>query len=103
MKLNVRCCCSPTKVFGTLHVPGPVSPGQAIRIPMLDGSTELVLIREIYTVRYPIFLDESQEVKPVGQATELAIYSEERPIQFWLGAVGFTKGDWSGQGLDVPR
>jgi len=94
VRLNVRCCCQPKKILGTLEVPDGV----------LEARRELA----IRLGPYPC-LSEShaapfdQQPKPVdfefvklrvfspghGAPPELAVYSDDRPVEFWRGVQGF--------------
>ncbi len=39
-RLEVRCCCQPKKLLGTLPVPDRVQPGQCIVFPRLQHSAD---------------------------------------------------------------
>ncbi len=89
MRLNVRCCCQSNKIFGTLDVLNPeASTFRIVRPFTIEASppfppkpleTELLLIREICDF--------------VGVAVERAVYSEDRPLEFWRTVPGFVEGD----------
>ena len=104
-RLNVRCCCQPTKILGTMEVPSPIAErGGFFKIfsrPkwLTDGyfSSEPDNIQTV-EVRCLIlrgFSDDVRryEAKPMPLDTEMAVYAEERPIEFWRTLPGFRESD----------
>ena len=97
-RLNVRCCCQPTKILGTLEVPD-----MAIR----SGHFDVVLCTRFVPLssvsnRYDFqtkFRRETVHLKTFGNSrvAEQAIYSDDRPIEFWRKIHGFREGDAIGQ------
>lgn len=87
----VRCCCQPQKILGTLDLAEPVRGREVqvrerIRFPlrsMLDFDPAAPIphnpIRH-HTVKIRIF-----------GLHELAVYSDDRPIEFWRKIEGFTE------------
>jgi hypothetical protein len=85
MRLNVRCCCQPTKVFGTMEVPEGAQKGQPVNyfyIPTRDNPRELIEVRHIW-INIGNGVSEQQK----------AVYSDDRPIEFWRRLKGFKEGD----------
>lgn len=98
----VRCCCTPTKVLGFISMRREnVKAGYCFRLPVRGvHMAKICHLREMAMGRY---------------AQEIAIYSEDRPIEFWRSVSGFIEagepsvGDFGfdrlGQGftgLDFP-
>lgn len=83
----VRCCCSPQKIFGFLKLPAPINEGP-YQLRSLATFTMTAQERELAKLE-PIRIQIKRMTGP-GQA-ELAIYSEDRPIEFWRGIEGFVE------------
>lgn len=80
MILNVRCCCTPTKILGTM--------------PWADGREQLLFARMSpdgvitkHTVRVRHFRHEDG-------TNELAVYGDDRGLEFWRKVPGFKEGDY---------
>lgn len=76
VELNVRCCCTPRKVFGVMTLPVQVvhmvGKAATVRLPTKDGGSETVKLR-MFT-----------QYLPNGMyRTELAVYSDDRPAAYW--------------------
>jgi hypothetical protein len=90
----VRCCCTPTKIFGFVKLPSDVE--DCYRVPL--RSYQLSATTRVY--------DGPPEPVPVQSAVlyvrkignERAIYSEDRPIEFWRQVRGFVEATQSGEG-----
>lgn len=91
MKINVRCCCQPVKIFGTLEIDGPVQDGARVTLMKPVAGHSMCL----HNVTQPSFSNVliKRFVDPDHGTEELAIYSEERPVEFWRGVKGFIEGD----------
>lgn len=80
--LAVRCCCTPNKIFGFLKYDGSdrKADGGTIYIRVLNktGGAERVALRDMHRRRRGPQIE-----------VELAVYSEERPIEFWRNIAGF--------------
>lgn len=94
-KYEVRCCCQPRKVFGTLSGPVLDAPG---RFKVRLKSYYEKFLKSTHLPHQPsvkIFDYQEVEVKVMyldpgfGMKSILAIYSEDRPIEFWRDVVGF--------------
>ncbi len=93
--LNVRCCCQPVKVLGTLCVPVPAEGFQhGYKIPL--GVPILEAVRAFSAVQDdPRPMNKSvafAEVRAfINQhgIKEFAIYSDDRTIEFWRQIPGF--------------
>jgi hypothetical protein len=79
----VRCCCTPGKVLGWLHLPAGV---RELMVPEACGwSSGLEQVRESPT-RHRVELREYQD----GEGSrEWAVYSDDRPLEFWQKLSGF--------------
>ena len=73
--LNVRCCCTPTKIFG--QYPWPTH-RNTIKVVDVEGEVHILERRVIAS-------------RPGLPYTEYAIYSEDRPIEFWRMLPGFVE------------
>jgi len=91
-RVNVRCCCQPTKVLGTMEIPETIKspttfravPVTAMpRAPLPNGDAEFVS----HVIRV------EEVVLDSGRKRELAVYAEERPIEFWRQFASFKEGD----------
>ena len=80
----VRCCCTPQKVFGFLRLPvsvvdnGPFITVAEVRTgkgTKTKWKTHRICLRHIAML--------------YGHQMELAIYSDDRPIEFWRRIEGF--------------
>jgi hypothetical protein len=76
--LNVRCCCQPQKILGRLPVPKQALEYGYWRVPTMSiGAgleTHIIEVRKFNNGHY-------------GQ--EIAVYSDDRPVEFWRGIPGF--------------
>jgi hypothetical protein len=83
MRYAVRCCCTPEKVLGWLHLPAGV---RVLLVPEACGwSSGLEQPRESprrHLVKLREYIDDDGR-------RELAVYSEDRPLDFWLKLSGF--------------
>ena len=75
MKMNVRCCCQPTKILGTFEVRNEWVEQRRFSLwtrpsiyDVCPPQEHVIQIRNLYCGEQPI---------------GLAIYSEDRPVQFW--------------------
>jgi len=83
----VRCCCTPQKIFGFLNLPMNI---RMARVRLKSG--ELVEVQIKQSCRASVQFAPSSlspEIDHIEQHYEMAIYSEERPIQFWREVEGF--------------
>ena len=83
----VRCCCTPTKIFGFLLLDAVVHPQ---RVSVLDRAGEEHKIKLAAMCRYGNTKDEvahllveNPRALMVERQEELAVYSEDRPREFW--------------------
>lgn len=92
-RLNVRCCCQPTKVLGTIEVPEIVARGGFfnVPIPITDRPLDVVSI-EVRKIALGRCSDLERELG-LPADREFAVYSEERPIEFWRAFPSFREGD----------
>lgn len=81
----VRCCCTPTKILGFLKLPLTTQEGNA-RVRTGDGNYADVKLKEISQIRcaLPERYSRFQYHPPLSSyEKELAVYGEDRPIEFW--------------------
>jgi len=90
----VRCCCTPTKVLGFLRLPAR---------DIKDGA--IFAVRNRATREPSVVYDPHAPIAPVDRAVvrllsdfrdgrrsgELAIYSEDRPLEWWRRIDGFVE------------
>jgi len=98
--LNVRCCCAPKKILGTLEVPSDwaVRPG---RWPLklygpLPTLKEVLAELEKSPQKIPytsVVIDirrfQEWDSEAMGYNRALAVYSDDHPIEFWRKIPGF--------------
>lgn len=99
----VRCCCTPQKVFGFIKLTAPES---HINLPdhrtLTDnyGQQHPIKLMSIYVNKhYPCSLKNFKDFMnftPPQEviehtAPEIAIYSDDRPIEFWRTIPGFVE------------
>lgn len=86
-RLNIRCCCRPEKVLGSL--PWPCWPAdlygthRTFRLPPVP-STPMGRIQTV-TVEIRRFVDPAEP----RWAEEWAIYGDDKPIGFWQSIPGY--------------
>lgn len=90
MRLNVRCCCQPAKILGTLEVP-MAEPG-SFSIAVLGGMPPVVLCGSPTAVSYETHEIKIREFGQFGRY-ERAVYSDDRGIEFWRKIPGFIEGE----------
>ena len=96
----VRCCCTPTKVFGFIKLQ---SPPEHMSFPIYQTLTDIM--GDHHTVKLMSIYDNRQQCRslldydagvPVSPVIdlplqEIAIYSDDRPIEFWRTIKGFVE------------
>lgn len=95
-RLNVRCCCQPTKILGTMEVPSSMTSPGTFRVLLRSSLGPLAEWK-------PQELSSEQPIKTEVLKTatiagfrgepELAVYGEERPMEFWRQIPTFREGD----------
>jgi hypothetical protein len=77
----VRCCCQPTKLLGWIRLPTEAEERRAwTALSRRDGPTYVELKR---------LTDEG--------VSEVAVYSDDRPIEFWRTVDGFRENTSDGE------
>jgi hypothetical protein len=89
VRLNVRCCCQPVKILGTLEVPAYKAkyPGKIV----IGAESDCVASRNALRTTEPVpkpQIIEAELRRFIGYTNgqsivELAVYSDDRPIEFW--------------------
>ena len=86
MRYAVRCCCMPRNVLGWLHLPTLPAGIRSLEVPEACGwSSGLEQPRESprrHLVKLRMY-------EGMGGFQELAVYSDDRPLDFWLKLSGF--------------
>lgn len=79
----VRCCCQPLKILGFMPVPVErLRPGVEMYVRNRDGVARITLRQMSQT---------TQSESSCVITNEVAIYSEDRPIEFWRDVEGFVE------------
>ena len=95
MKFNVRCCCTPMKILGTLELPdGTMTLRDGTRVPVtlpekVDAEAgqlyavvpELPKMVRVEHVLLRTFAEYDPDLRDYTR--ELAVYSEDRPVEYW--------------------
>lgn len=90
----VRCCCQPSKIFGFLRLPA----GDKTTLVRGPGGTrhlvELRVFQEVHETTDEMVAALQADlsfVADLDSSKELAVYSDDRPIEFWRGIPGFVE------------
>lgn len=83
VRLNVRCCCTPQKILGTLDLPAGAAKVGKLQFPVAPRdwhpfSGEKPNFSHV-TIEIKKFFDFVHEER----LEELAVYSDDRPADFW--------------------
>ena len=93
-RLNVRCCCMPVKIMGTLELTDDEIRARGkivytpVSVPYIGHMTNIAV-----PVLFPRAGEEVIQLRHYGPFSELAVYSDDRPIEFWRGVPGFREKD----------
>lgn len=87
-RLNVRCCCQPQKILGTLELthlrPGPQHLCARMEYPRLADLVEYIGDGKGILPSIPYEQIELRYCRDPNQSKlEIAVYSDDRPIEFW--------------------
>jgi hypothetical protein len=86
--LAVRCCCTPTKLFGFMPVSEREAQGREI---VVDGHRlQIQRISECTIHDREALMRDGPMPEPTFN-TERAIYSEDRSLSFWRAMPGFVE------------
>ena len=79
--LPVRCCCQPQKIFGFMPVDSSLlsKSDQTIEIDNVAGDKIELKIKKFSASSY----------RQENVAYEMALYSDDRPVEFWFQFNGF--------------
>lgn len=89
--MAVRCCCSPERVFGFLKVPRSLE-GDRYRVVDIAGVIHEVKIKPYCEIPVAMAPPIQISLIPTGaMEKEAAIYSDDRPIEFWRSIKGFVE------------
>lgn len=89
--LAVRCCCKPTKVLGFLRVPSGAVRDGMVRFPALQASSRSDDDTLPPGPQISFVTAKVRHVHELGVGNELAIYSEDRPVEFWRNVPSFVE------------
>ena len=96
--IAVRCCCKPTKVFG--FIKQPVDRARRGYVRLMKRRESISAIVNLNSAPEPVSNDEFYADVRIetmsgfenGELSrEIAIYSEDRPIEFWRTIEGFVE------------
>lgn len=79
----VRCCCQPRKVFGFMQVERGMN-----YIDVGGKRFNIRIMSERNTFGFGI-INKPEDITSIEYREELAIYSEDHPIEFWREQEGF--------------
>lgn len=80
----VRCCCTPRKIFGFLPLHGPID--EEVTLRDRNGVDHTIKVRPMHErarVSHELMNPHVAEVYDKPATREIAIYSEDRAIEFW--------------------
>ena len=96
MRYPVRCCCTPERVLGWLHLPSGLP--SLVLVPEACGWTSgLEAPRESQRTH----LIELRVATHADGSSERVVYDDDRPMAFWLQLSGFEPNTEAGQGVAV--
>lgn len=81
MRLNIRCCCTPTKILGSMIWP---------ELP--DGSPQrrwVLAYKESITAPLTHITLEARTFQDYDGRREVAVFGDDRPIEFWQRVRGY--------------
>lgn len=93
MRMNVRCCCQPQKILGTMDVPYEFSDRFFVMEklePMPVRSARGIVMSPI-SARHEIEIRDFVDYSTGERAVERAVYSGDRPVEFWRKIPGFVE------------
>jgi len=97
MRYAVRCCCQPAKLLGWLEGPDDVSAFRVLEVahtgspftPPLSHEVQVRTLCSNRIVEHPELEDEHGIPVDLVRQEERAIYSDDRPLEFWRRIEGF--------------
>jgi len=88
----VRCCCTPNRIFGFMQLPVD-GPRQLVQDA--NGAMHEVQIRKITepcrNTPQVARVENILMQRPYPMSAELAVFSDDHPIEFWRQIVGFVE------------
>ena len=85
MRYAVRCCCMPEKVLG--HLDGPAGvPG--FHVALRKSFSNRYQETEVLRPEAPVYV-EVRAFRHENGSRELAVYSDDRPVEFWAQIPSF--------------
>ncbi len=112
MWLPVRCCCGPAKIFGFLRMEAVEDLNSLTSVHVVDykghhHKLRVEISRDKIKSEAVPFAD-GREVTTTRWTTELAVFSEDRPLEFWHTIPEFVEapmasgGPRRGDGCTIP-
>jgi hypothetical protein len=85
-RINIRCCCTPGLVLGTVEVDDNVRVCQPITFQLTDGSTLTLVVREAWQSTYcspemEAYAEPSVLAEWKQDRRELALHSNDTPLE----------------------
>ena len=100
----VRCCCQPLKIFGWLTMPAGLLPRCRVRV---REKSMRRLLDPVPDPRVPVaplhFIKLREFADPENGIDEIAVYSDDRPIEFWRTIEGFRENGPDGSIRSTSR
>jgi hypothetical protein len=96
---NVRCCCQPQKILGTLELDAleiEAARLGRLRVVLEPRFSFVVNADEVFLPETPLIYARFYMNKEYQK--ELAIYSDDRPMEFWRRVRGFTENAEAARG-----
>lgn len=91
----VRCCCQPMKVLGYLDLPADLRHGSRVQLYRPPRVSVMTSYEPPATIPAPEWAEirEFYSYATGRRVVELAVYSDDRPVEFWAGLPNFTPID----------
>ena len=88
-RLNIRCCCQPQKILGSMEVPNDIAKTAGEFVAKERVSVVSSFKHEKYLLKSPKVHRIQIRAFTNGDKVESAVYSEDRPIEFWKNVESF--------------
>lgn len=88
----IRCCCQPDKIFGFLQLDSHPE-WDEFEVTDCDGKNHVIKMKTFTRVATPLYRYDDMMGSDITMPVihEYAIYSDDRPIEFWRSVVGFVE------------
>lgn len=89
--LRVRCCCQPEKVLGTLDFGMDIYHPGHYKVPVWDGTHGNMLDFDFDVMEWIDVIEVKRFCHLRAGDYELAVYSDDRPLDYWDNIRGFKR------------